>query len=188
MMTVSACPDCDGVGTRVDDPCPQCRGSGVVAADQHVTVEIPPGVSTGTRLRLTGRGESAGVGSAPGDLFVEVVVAEDERFRREGDDLVHHVTVGLSEAALGTDVEVPLLGDRAETVDIPPGTQPSWVTRIPGEGMTRLGRRGRGDLIVVADVVVPVDLSPEEEDLLRQYARLRAERPREASRWRRARR
>lgn len=188
MMTVSACPDCEGVGTRVDEPCSDCRGRGVVAAEQHVNVEIPPGVSTGTRLRLTGRGESAGAGGTTGDLFVEVVVAEDERFRRDGDDLIHHVTIGLAEAALGTQVDIPLLGGDTEKVDVPAGTQPGWVSRVPGEGMTRLGRRGRGDLLVVADVVVPVDLGPEEEDLLRRYAELRGEQPREPSRWRRARR
>lgn len=188
MMTVTACPDCQGVGSQVDEPCPDCRGRGVVAADQRVTVEIPPGVSTGTRLRLSGRGESAGAGGATGDLFVEIVVATDDRFRREGDDLVHHVTIGLAEAALGTQVEVPLLGGETLEVDIPPGTQPGWTVRLPGEGMSRLGRRGRGDLMVVADVVVPVDLSAEEEGLLREYARLRDERPREASRRRRARR
>lgn len=188
MMTVSACPDCEGVGTRVDDPCPDCRGRGVMAADQRVTVEIPPGVSTGTRLRLTGRGESAGVGGVSGDLFVEIVVADDERFRRDGDDLVHHVTVGVAEAALGTRVEVPLLGGDTDEVDVPAGTQPGWMTRLSGQGMSRLGRRGRGDLLVVADVVVPVDLTSEEEDLLRRYAESRGEHPREVSRWRRARR
>src|SRR5690606_19675185 len=74
MMTVGACPDCQGVGTVVEDPCPECEGRGVANAEQHVTVEIPPGVSTGTRLRLTGRGEVAGPGASAGDLFVEVVV------------------------------------------------------------------------------------------------------------------
>lgn len=188
MMTVSACPDCEGVGSRVEVPCPECRGRGVVVADQRVTVEIPPGVSTGTRLRLTGRGESAGVGGSSGDLFVEVVVADHDRFRREGDDLIHHITIGLSEATLGTQVDVPLLGGETESVDVPAGTQPGWATRVAGEGMSRLGRRGRGDLIVVADVVVPLDLTSEEEDLLRRYALLRGETPREPSRWRRARR
>jgi molecular chaperone DnaJ len=90
MMTVGTCPDCQGIGTVVDDPCPDCEGRGVAAAEQKVTVEIPPGVSTGTRLRLTGRGEVAGPGASAGDLFVEVVVADDERFRRDGDDLVHN--------------------------------------------------------------------------------------------------
>ncbi len=188
MMTVSECPDCGGIGTQVDDPCLECRGSGVVAADQEVKVEVPAGVSTGTRLRLTGRGEVAGPGAAAGDLFVEVIVGDDDRFQRDGDDLVHHVTIGLAEAALGTTVEVPLIGGGGETVDIPAGTQSGWATRIRGEGMGRLGRRGRGDLVVVADVVVPVDVTDEEEELLRRYAQLRGERPSEPSRWRRARR
>lgn len=188
MMTVTACPDCEGLGTRVDDPCPQCGGRGVEPADQSVTVEVPPGVSTGTRLRMTGRGESVGPGASPGDLFVEVVVAADERFQREGDDIVHHIALGLSEAALGSDVEVPLLDGGTEIVDVPSGTQPGWVTRVRGEGMGRLGRRGRGDLVVIADVVVPVELGAEEEELLRRYAELRQERPTQPSRWRRARR
>lgn len=188
MMTVTGCPDCQGLGTQVEEPCPQCRGSGVVAADQDVKVEIPAGVSTGTRLRLTGRGEVAGPGAAAGDLFVEIIVSDDERYQREGDDLVHQVTVGLAEAALGTTVEVPLIDGGSDTVDIPAGTQPGWVTRLRGEGLGRLGRRGRGDLVIVADVVVPVELSDEEEELLRQYAKLRGESPSEPSRWRRARR
>lgn len=187
MMTVSPCPDCHGVGTIVEEPCPDCAGTGVATAEQRVKVEIPPGVSTGTRLRLTGRGEVAGPGSAPGDLFVEVVVADDERFRRDGDDLIHHFTIGLAEAALGTEVSVPLVEGGEETVEVPPGTQPGWTTRVRGEGMGRLGRRGRGDLLVVADVVVPIDLDEEEADLLRRYGELRGERP-AADRRRRARR
>lgn len=188
MMSVGSCPDCSGVGTIVDEPCPDCQGRGVVQSDRSVSVEIPAGVSTGTRLRLTGRGEAAGVGATPGDLFVEIVVSSDDRYRRDGDDLIHHVTVGLAEAALGTTVDVPLVGGGTESVDLPAGTQPGWMARVPGEGMGRLGRRGRGDLVVVADVVVPVDLSSEEEQLLRSYAELRGERPRERSRWGRARR
>lgn len=188
MMTVGACPDCEGIGTRVEEPCPECQGRGVLAADRDVTVEIPPGVSTGTRLRLSGRGEASGPGGTAGDLFVEVVVSDHEEFQREGDDLVHHVTVGLAEAALGTEVEVPLIGGGSESVEIPAGTQPGWISRVRGEGMGRLGRRSRGDLVVVADVVVPVDLSDEEEELLRRYASLRGEQPVQPSRWRRARR
>lgn len=188
MMTVGACPDCEGVGTVVEEACTVCGGSGVEAMRQSVSVEIPPGVSTGTRLRLTGRGEAAGPGGSPGDLFVEVVVLPHERFRRDGDDLVHHVSIGLAEAALGTGTEIELLDGGTTTVDIPAGTQPGWLTRVRGEGMGRLGRRGRGDLVVVADVVVPVELSRDEEEALRAYAELRGERPTEPSRWRRARR
>ncbi len=188
MMSVTTCPDCQGIGSQVDDPCSECLGSGVEPANQSVSVEVPPGVSTGTRLRLSGRGEAAGPGSSPGDLFVEIVVTPDDRFSREDDDLVHHVALGLSEAALGTEVDVPLIGGGVEKVEIPAGTQPGWATRIRGEGMGRLGRRGRGDMVVVADVVVPVDLSGDEEAALRQYADLRKESPSHPSRWRRARR
>ncbi len=188
MMTVSTCPDCRGVGTVIDEPCPECRGTGVESAQQTVTVQIPPGVTTGTRLRITGRGEAAGPAAVPGDLFVEVVVGTDERFRREGDDVVYHARLGLSEATLGTEVEVPLLDGETEMVDIPTGTQPGWTTRLRGEGMGRLGRRGRGDLVVVADVVVPVELSSEEEDLLRRYGEMRGEKPSQPSLWRRVRR
>lgn len=188
MMTASVCPDCEGLGTVVDAPCPRCSGSGVEEVDQSMSVEIPPGVSTGTRLRITGRGEAGGPGGTAGDLFVEVVVADDERFRREGDDVIYHVALGLSEAALGTEAEVPLLDGGVDQVEIPAGTQPGWTTRLRGEGMGRLGRRGRGDLVVVADLVVPVDLGTEEQDLLRRYADLRKENPTQPSRWRRARR
>lgn len=188
MMTVSSCPDCDGAGTIIESPCPDCRGSGVEPGRQTVTVEVPAGVSTGTRLRITGRGEAGGPGITWGDLFVEIVVAADDRYRRQDDDLVFHVPLGLSEAALGTEAEIPLIGGGTERVVIPPGTQPGWATRVAGEGMGRLGRRGRGDLIVVADVVVPVDLDSEAEEALRRYGELRKESPSEPSRWRRARR
>lgn len=187
MMTVAACPDCQGVGSRVDDPCPQCRGTGVEPTEQVVTVEIPAGVGTGTRLRLTGRGEVAGPGAGAGDLFVEVVVRTHDRYLRDGDDLVHHVRLGISEAALGAEVDVPLLDGGAEALEIPSGTQPGWTTRIRQQGMGRLGRRGRGDLVVVADVVVPVEMTAEEEDALRRFAEVRGERPVQPSRWRRAR-
>lgn len=188
MMTVGACPDCGGLGSTIEDPCPACAGSGVEAMDKTVTVEIPPGVSTGTRLRLTGHGEAAGPGASPGDLFVEVVVAPDDRYRRDGDDLIYHVPIGLAEAALGTEASVELLDGESTTVDIPAGTQPGWRTTIRGQGMGRLGRRSRGDLVVVADLVVPVELSREEEDALRTYAASRGEQPVEPSRWRRVRR
>lgn len=184
MMSVVACPDCEGVGTVVDDPCPQCGGGGVEEAREDVTVEVPAGVGTGTRLRLTGRGAAAGRGGTAGDLFVEVLVAADDRYLREGDDLIHHAGVGLAEAALGCVVEIPLLDGGSDEVEIPAGTQPGWATSLRGEGMGRLGRRGRGDLIVVADLVVPDDLSAGQEDLLRRYGEMRGERPAPAKRWR----
>lgn len=177
MMSVTTCSTCGGAGKVVSDPCDRCLGRGTVQEDRSVRVEIPPGVATGTRLRLNHEGEAAGRGGRAGDLFVEIQVIPDERFERAGDDLVHRVAIGIAEAALGTSLEVPLLDEGSHRLEVPPGTQPGWVARIPGQGMTRLGRRGRGELHVVVEVEVPSDLSSEEEELLRQFAELRAEQP-----------
>jgi molecular chaperone DnaJ len=177
MMSVTTCATCRGAGEVVAEPCERCDGRATYQEERTVRVEIPPGVTTGTRLRLNHEGEAVGRTGRSGDLFVEVQVSTDERFEREGDELIHQVSVGIAEAALGTRVEVPLLDGETTTLEIPAGTQPGWIARIPGQGMTRLGRRGRGDLAVVVHVEVPTDLSSEEEELLRRFAELRAEQP-----------
>jgi molecular chaperone DnaJ len=176
MMTVGTCPACQGEGVIITSPCPACSGSGAVDADTKMTVEVPAGVSSGTRLRLTGRGESGGRHGPPGDLYVEVQVIPDPRYERHDADLVHQVTIGIAEATLGTRVSIPLIEGGETGLDIPPGTQPGAVFRMAGLGMTRLGRRSRGDLHVVASVSVPTNLTREEEDLLGQWADLRGER------------
>jgi molecular chaperone DnaJ len=175
MMTVGTCPTCRGEGVLIADPCPVCSGLGSVEQDTSVTVEIPAGVSTGTRLRLSGRGESGGRNGPAGDLYVEIQVTPDPRFERHEDDLVHHRSIGIAEATLGTRLAVPLLEGGESDLDIPPGTQPGAAFRLPGLGMTRLGRRARGDLHVVISVEVPRSLSSEEEDLLRRWAEIRGE-------------
>ncbi|MDX1448985.1 MAG: J domain-containing protein [Acidimicrobiia bacterium] len=177
MMSLTTCSTCGGAGKVVAVPCEECGGRGTTQEDRSVRVEIPPGVATGTRLRLNHEGEAAGRGGRAGDLFVEIQVRPDERFERVGDDLVHRVVVGIAEAALGTTIEIPLLDGTSRDLEVPAGTQPGWVARLPGEGMTRLGRRGRGELQIVVEVEVPTDLSDEEEDLLRRFADLRAQKP-----------
>ena len=176
MMSLSACRRCGGEGTLIPHPCPDCRGSGSVPKMETLTVEVPPGVTTGTRLRLTGRGEVAAHLGPAGDLYVEVVVAEDPRFERHGADLHYRTSIGIAEATLGTKVLIPLLEGGETELVIPAGTQPGTVFRLPGKGMTILGRRGRGDLVVAVDVEVPTSLSTEEEELLRRWAELRGER------------
>lgn len=176
MMTVSSCPRCSGDGDIIENPCHVCGGSGAAPEEMQVSVEIPPGVSTGTRLRLTGRGESAGRKGPPGDLFVEIVVAEDSRFERHDSDLIHHANLGIAEATLGTRLDVPLIDGDTTDLEIPAGTQTGTSFVIRGSGMPRLAQRARGDLIVVIDVAVPDSLSPEEEEVLRQWAELRGER------------
>lgn len=175
MMTMGACPRCSGEGTVVIEPCPNCGGSGAVKGEVSLTVEIPAGIATGTRLRLSGRGESAGRLGGAGDLFVEVYVGPDETFRRDGDDLVVNLSIGIAAAALGTSIEVPLIDGSSTSMKVPGGTQPGTVFTNRGQGMTRLGRRSRGDLLVVVNVVVPQTLTPEQEELLETYAEIAGE-------------
>jgi molecular chaperone DnaJ len=181
MMTVSSCGTCRGQGTIVEEPCERCRGTGAMAGERQVRVEIPAGVSSGTRLRLGGRGEFPGRGGVPGDLQVEIRVASHPDFSREGDNLVHICHVGIAEATLGTRVEVPLLEGGSESIDLAPGTQPGSVFRLPGMGAGHLGRRGRGDLLVQVLVEVPTDLTSEQSEALRTFAKLRDERLEEPS-------
>lgn len=176
MMSVTTCPTCRGEGTLISDPCSNCSGTGATPETVSVNVEIPPGVSSGTRLRLGGRGESGGRGGHPGDLFVEIAVGDDPRFERHDADLVHRLAIGIAEAALGTRLEIPTIDGDPTTLDVPRGTQPGSLFTIPGLGMGLLGRRGRGDLVVVVDVAVPEQLDEEEEELLRRWAELRGER------------
>ena len=177
MMTVAQCSTCRGRGQIIEEACRECRGAGRVHDEQHLAVEIPPGVDTGTRLRLSGRGEVGELNAPPGDLYVEMRVEPDERFERRGEELWHSVRLGIAEAALGKELKVPLVDGGSHLLEIPAGTQPSSLFRISREGMPRLQRRGRGDLVVEVTVHVPERLTGEEEDLLRSFAALRDEDP-----------
>ncbi|MGF1617765.1 MAG: DnaJ C-terminal domain-containing protein [Acidimicrobiia bacterium] len=175
MMTVVECPDCSGQGSVVADPCADCRGSGVTYGERSLTVEIPAGVSTGTRLRLTGRGEAMGRGGRAGDLQVEIHVEPDARYERDDIDLYHHLDISAVEATLGTRREVPLLEGGTEFLEVPPGTQPGALLRLAGFGVPRLGRKGRGDLMVRVGVSIPTEISDEERALLLDLARIRGD-------------
>lgn len=179
VMQVVECTSCGGTGHVIPDPCSECGGSGAVRGTRNLKVDIPVGVDTGTRLRLSGSGESGGRSGTPGDLYVEVHVRPDERWQREGAQLGHQAVIGISEASLGTTVTVPLLEGGEEELVVEPGTQPGTVFRLAGKGMSRLGRRGRGDLMVEVVVRVPTDLTDEQAELLRSYATLADERPAE---------
>lgn len=176
MMSVTTCPTCKGEGTLIPDPCRRCDGSGAVPDQLVVNVEIPPGISTGTRLRLSGRGESSGRSGQAGDLFVEMVVTPDPRFERRDHDLFHRLKVDVTDATLGMKVEVPTLDGEPAPLEIPPGTQPNTIITLTGLGMPVLGRRNRGDLHVVVEVEVPGSLTAEEEELVQRWAGLRRER------------
>lgn len=177
MMTVTDCPDCSGTGRRIEEPCDECAGEGRTRGTRKLTVDVPPGVDTGTRLRLSGKGGAGQRGAPSGDVFVEVNVRLDDRFQRVGDDLHHRLSIGFTEATFGTEVEIPLLDGGTDTLEIPAGTQPETIYRLGKKGVPRLQRRGRGDLLVHVEITVPTDLDTAEEEALREYASIRGETP-----------
>ena len=175
VMTLTACDLCAGTGQMIRVACETCHGNGLTSGERSVSVEIPGGVSEGTRLRLTGQGEPGTRGARRGDLYVEIRVEPDERFVRDGDDLIVRVDLGIAQAALGTEIEIPLIEEGFQEIEVPRGTQPGTVFPLRGKGMERLGRRGRGDMLVEVNVRIPEDLSKEQEEALRGYASLTGE-------------
>jgi molecular chaperone DnaJ len=174
MATASPCPACRGAGTTVADPCGGCGGEGRRPMDRTVTVEIPMGVEAGTRLRVRGAGEAGRQGATPGDLFVEVRVAEHELFTRDGRDLVADVTVSFTGATLGGTITVPTIDGEDVDVELEPGTQPGWLLRVRRAGLP--GRGGaRGDLRLRVNVEVPTRLGAEEREALEHFAEARGE-------------
>lgn len=170
----STCDRCGGRGKIVENPCPTCRGKGEVQKTRTVEVKIPGGVETGNRLRMPGYGEKGERGGPPGDLYVVMQVRPDRRFKRQGDDLLHEVSISFIQAALGTEVEVPTL-EGPEKVKIPEGIQPGETVTMKGKGIKRLRGSGRGDQILVVGVKTPKSLSKRERELLLEFAHLRGE-------------
>lgn len=181
MLSTSTCPSCHGEGTRIADPCKSCHGAGRREGSEVVTVDIPAGVSEGTRLRLNGRGEPGRPGSPAGDLYVRVRVAEHAVFNRDGDDLHCELRLPMSQAALGAEIKVPTLFGE-ETVAVPAGVQGGEVLTLRGAGMPRLGGGAKGRLHIHVRVVTPTDLTDDQEELLRHFAAMRQEEVRESSR------
>jgi molecular chaperone DnaJ len=174
VVTSVACSRCSGMGLTIPHPCPDCDGEGRRMVESTFTVEVPAGVEDGSTLRLAERGAAGQRGGSTGSLFVHLVVTADPRFERQGDNLHSTLTVGLAQAALGTEVNVDTLEGTLPVV-VRAGTQHGYVERIKGAGVPHLRGRGRGDLFVHVLVETPVGLKPAEEELLRQYAAARGE-------------
>ena len=139
----NTCPDCQGAGAIITSPCSACQGAGVINEKKQIQVHIPPGVDTGTRLRLRGEGEAGTHGAPPGDLYLEMCVAPHPIFTRKHKDLYYRAPISFVEAALGTEVEVPTL-TAPTRLAIPPGTQPGATLRIPGLGLPGLRGKSAG--------------------------------------------
>jgi molecular chaperone DnaJ len=166
----NTCPQCRGAGAIVTSPCAACQGTGMVKEKKPMQVRIPPGVDTGTRLRLRGEGEAGTLGGPPGDLYLEVQIAPHPLFTRKDRDLCFKAQLSFVEAALGTEIEVPTLTAQTR-LKIPPGTQPGAEFRIPGKGLPGLRRKQRGDLVVEVDLKTPTQLSPAQKQLLEEFLR-----------------
>lgn len=163
------CPTCGGRGQVIEDPCGDCRGEGRVDRPQNLAVEIPPGVDTGTRIRLSGKGEAGQRGAPPGDLYIFVHVKPHSLFEREGTTLATRVPVSFTTAALGGSVDIPDLDGSTNTVDIPVGIQSGKQLRVRGGGMPVLQGRGRGDLVVEIMVETPTKLSRKQKEILEEF-------------------
>jgi molecular chaperone DnaJ len=167
LVREQACDTCGGDGRIASEPCRECGGRGRRAVRKTLQVDIPAGIADEQRIRLSGRGHAGERGGPPGDLYVLVRVAEDERFLRDGSNLVTVVDVPAPAAALGTSVLVPTL-DGEEEIEIPAGTQPGAVITLRGRGMPTIGRGRRGDQQVVLNVVIPRNLTERQSELLEE--------------------
>jgi molecular chaperone DnaJ len=171
-LTISqTCSACRGVGRVIEQRCRDCRGTGRSRAERSLTVKVPAGVESGTRLKLAHEGEAGLNAGHRGDLYVVISVQEHPLFSRQGDDLYCDVPVTFSQAALGAEIEVPSLAGMVK-LKLPAGTQPGSEFRFRGKGIARLRGHGRGDLVVKVVVEVPTRLSPKQRELLEAYARL----------------
>jgi len=162
------CPMCLGRGQIPTERCPTCNGAGETRARRTVNITVPPGTDTGTRVRLSGQGGKGLNGGPPGDLLITFQVAPDRFFAREGLDVIARVPLNIAQATLGTKVRLKTLEGKWVKITIPKGTPSGKRFRVRGQGIEKDGERG--DLIVEVSIVVPETLSPEQEDMLKQFA------------------
>ena len=163
-----ACPACKGSGQMISDPCNDCHGRGRVSKTKKLSVKVPAGVDDGDRIRLTGEGEAGRNGGPAGDLYVEIRVNAHKLFERDGADLSCEVPISMATATLGGDVELPTLNGNV-SLKIPAGTQSDKIFRLRGKGVTTVRERGVGDLFARVAVETPVNLTSEQEDMLRAF-------------------
>ncbi|MCH8612801.1 molecular chaperone DnaJ [Arsenicicoccus dermatophilus] len=179
IMTTRPCGVCQGFGTVLPHPCFECSGEGRVRTRRTVTIKVPGGVDTGTRIQLRGEGEVGPGGGLPGDVYVEIVVTPHPTFQRHGDDLHCTLDVPMTAAALGATIALDTF-DGTQDVEVRRGTQSADTVTLDGLGVTHLRGTGRGDLVVHLNVLTPTRLDARQEELLRELAGLRGEEAPEA--------
>ncbi len=165
------CPQCNGDGQTVTDPCKDCRGQGVTKKKQRVKVHIPPGVDSGMRLKMAGYGDAGADGGPSGDLYVFINVKPHEIFERQGDDILLDLPISFTEASLGAKKEVPSLTEHSCRIAIPEGTQNGKIFRVRREGFPNVHGHGQGDLLVRVFVETPTKLSKKQKEILEDFAK-----------------
>ncbi len=172
MVNVAPCPRCRGEGRIVEEPCETCHGEGRTERRRTLRVSIPAGIDEGHQIRLSSEGEIGPRGGAPGSLYVAVHVADHPSLSREGTELYYEAPLSIAQAALGTKIRVPTVDGDDTEIEIKAGTQPGTEIRLRGRGVPHLRRQSvRGDLHVIANVIVPTKLSKRERELLEAYAK-----------------
>ena len=164
-----SCPSCGGSGKIITNPCKSCRGSGLLHTEKMVQVNIPAGISSGMRLVIRGEGEPGEQGGPPGDLYIQVMVREHPIFTREGNDIVCEFPISFTQAALGDEVDVPILKGTTK-MKIPAGTQPGQTFRLKGKGLVDVESRSLGDQYVMVKVVIPQKLTKKQKETLKEFA------------------
>ena len=163
------CPTCGGEGSSIKNPCLKCSGSGQVKKQKTISVTIPAGVDTGTRIRISGEGEPGQRGAGNGDLYIFVEVQKDKLFEREEENIFCQIPISITTAILGGDVEVPTIEGKRARLNIPPGTQSETQFRLKGKGMSILRQKRRGDMYVEANVEIPVNLNSNQKAILQEF-------------------
>ncbi|HCP82571.1 MAG TPA: molecular chaperone DnaJ [Octadecabacter sp.] len=166
------CPTCNGMGQTIKNPCHECHGQGRVEKEKSLSVNIPAGVETGTRIRLAGEGEAGMRGGPTGDLYIFIEVREHDLFEREANHLFCRVPVSMAKAALGGDIEVPTIDGGRSRVKIPAGSQSGRQMRLRAKGMPALRGGGPGDMFIEMAVETPVNLTSKQKELLREFEEL----------------
>ncbi|MGB0799351.1 MAG: DnaJ C-terminal domain-containing protein, partial [Planktomarina sp.] len=167
-----ACPTCSGTGQVIKNPCTKCRGAGRTEKERALSVNIPAGVETGTRIRLAGEGEAGMRGGPEGDLYIFIEVQPHQIFDREGTHLHCRIPVSMTSAALGGDIEVPTIDGGRSRVKIPAGSQSGRQMRLRSKGMPAIRGSAAGDMFIELQVETPVNLSSRQKELLREFDEL----------------
>ena len=163
------CPTCGGEGSSIKNPCLKCSGTGQVKKQKTISVTIPAGVDTGTRIRISGEGEPGQRGAGNGDLYIFVEVQKDKLFEREEENIFCQIPISITTAILGGDVEVPTIEGKKARLNIPAGTQSETQFRLKGKGMSILRQTRRGDMYVEANVEIPVNLNGKQKAILQEF-------------------